>query len=154
MVENVGETLRNTEKALAPTIDEMVRNAQTLARDLYSLTQEESEHLGNALKRDIRKANQVINQERKELKAWFSFDLELLEDRFIELIEIAADKTWLDLYDFENEKNQASEYHTGEVCNAGTLCCEKCGKTIKFSKTSHIPPCPGCHHSVYYRVVS
>ena len=154
MVDNVGRAIHQAEEALAPTIDEMIHNAQTLARDIYALSQEESEHLAEALKRDIQKANQAINQEQKELREWFSFDLELLEDRFIDLIGIAADKTWLDLHAFEKQNRQASAYHTGEVCSAGTLCCENCSKTLNFTRTSRIPPCPGCHHSQFYRVIS
>jgi hypothetical protein len=34
MVENVSEAVHDAEEALAPTIDEMVHNAQILAREL------------------------------------------------------------------------------------------------------------------------
>jgi hypothetical protein len=154
MVENVSKAMHETEEALAPSIDEMIQSAQILASDIHKLSQEESEKLGEALKRDIQKANKALNQQKKELKDWLSFDLTLVEDKFIELISRAADKSWLDFRDFENQSKQAEIYRTGEVCSAGTLCCNNCAQTMNLSKTSHIPPCPKCHHTEFYRVVS
>ena len=154
MVDNVSQTIHEAEEALEPTIDEMVHNAQDMARDIYKLSQEESEKLGEALKRDIQKANKTLNQQKKELKDWLSFDLSLVEDKFIELIARAADKSWLDFRSFENESKHGEIYRTGEVCSAGTLCCKSCAQTMNLSKTSHIPPCPKCHHTEFYRVVS
>jgi len=92
MVENVSEAIHDAEEALAPTVEEMVHNAQLLARELFTLTQEEAESLGATLKRDMHKANKTMNQQGKELKDWLSFDLTLVEDRFIDMISRAADK--------------------------------------------------------------
>ena len=154
MVETVSQAVHEAEEALAPTVDEMIQSAQILASDIHKLTEEESERLGKALKRDIHKANKTLNQQKKELKDWLSFDLTLVEDKFLDLIARAADKTWLDFRSFENESKQAELYRTGEVCSAGTLCCNNCAQTMKLSKTSHIPPCPKCHQTEFYRVVS
>lgn len=154
MVDQVNQSIHKAEETLSPTIEEMVHNAQKMARDLYSLTQEESEALAKTLKKDLHKANETLNQQRKELKDWLSFDLTIVEDRFIDLIARAADKTWLDFHAFEIESHQGSIYRTGEVCNAGTLSCKQCGKEVHFSKTSHIPPCAGCHGTEFYRVIS
>jgi len=154
MIDNVSQTIHEAEEALKPTIDEMVLNAQSLAHDIHQLSQEEAERLGKALKRDIKSANKTLNQQGKELKDWLSFDLTLVEDKFIELVARAADKTWLDFRSFEAENKQAEVYRTGEVCSAGKLCCKSCAQTMKLSKTSHIPPCPRCHHTEFYRVVS
>jgi len=154
MVETVSKTVHDAEEALTPTLDEIVQSAQILASDIHKLTEEESGRLGKALKRDIEIANKTLNQQKKELKDWLSFDLTLVEDKFIELIARAADKTWLDFRSFENQNKQAEIYHTGEVCSAGTLRCKDCAQTMHLSKTTHIPPCPKCHHTEFYRVVS
>lgn len=154
MVENVSEAIHEAEEALAPTIDEMVHNAQVLARELFALTQEEAESLGETLKRDMHKANKTLNQQRKELKDWLSFDLTLVEDRFIDLVARAADKAWLDFREFESEDHQASLYRSDEVCNAGTFNCNNCGNTITLSETGQIPRCPACDHGEFYRVIS
>ena len=102
MVEQVNESIHKAEESLGPTIEEMVHNAQTIARDLYALTQEESEALAKTLKKDLRNANEAMNKEGKEMKDWLAFDLALVEDRFMDLISKAADKTWLDFHAFEN----------------------------------------------------
>ena len=101
MVESVHKSMHEAEEALAPTIDEMVHNAQHLARDVFTLTQEEAESLSATLKRDMHKANQVLNQQSKEIGDWLSFDIDLVEDRFIDMIARAADKTWLEFRAFE-----------------------------------------------------
>jgi len=33
---------------------------------------------------------------------------------------------------------------TGELTSAGSLTCDKCGKSIRLKKSGHIPPCPNC----------
>ncbi len=154
MVENVSEAMHEAEEALAPTVDEMVHNAAVLARELFALSQEEAESLAGTLKRDIGKANRVLNQQRKELKDWWSYDLALVEDRFIELISRAADKAWLDFRQFESEEHQASVYRSGEVCNAGTFSCTHCDRRINLAGTDQIPRCPACDHDEFYRVIT
>lgn len=151
MVENVAESMHEAEAALAPTVDEMVHNAQLIARDLYALTQEEAESLGATLKRDIHKANEVLNQQGRELQDWLSFDLALMEDRFIDMIANAADKTWLDFRAFERQNRPNDLYRSGEVCNAGSFTCKKCGESIRLSRTGQIPVCPACSGRKFYR---
>ena len=153
MVENVSESVHKAEEALAPTIEEMVHNAQQLAREVYTLTQEEAEELGTTLKRDMQKANEVMNQQSKELKDWLSFDMTLVEDRFLDMIARAADKSWLDFRAFESEDHQASQYRSGEVCNAGSFSCNKCGEIIRLSAAGQLTHCPTCQHDKFYRVI-
>lgn len=154
MVEHVRDAIDEAEEALAPTVDEMVHNAQVLAREVYALTQEEAESLAASLKRDMHKANETLNRQGKELSDWFSFDLTMVEDKFIEMISRAADKTWLDFRRFEAESRQASLYQSGEVCSAGTLCCNRCGNNIQLSRSEQIPHCPVCGHARFYRVTA
>ena len=151
MVEQVHESVHQAEEALAPSIEEMVHNAQQVARDIHALTQEEADSLGASLKRDLHKANQVLNQQRKELRDWLSFDLTLMEDRFVDLVAQAADKSWLDFHAFENE-NPDGEYRRGEVCNAGSFRCVACATTIRLPSTGLIPACPNCDQPVFERI--
>ena len=152
MVENVSQSIHQAEEALAPTIDEMVHNAQQMAREIHALTQEEAESLGATLKRDILKANRVLNQQRKELRDWFSFDLALAEDRFIDLVARVADKSWLDLKAFENENGHGGQYREGEVINAGSFRCNSCGHALRLSTTGILPACPQCNAGVFERI--
>jgi isocitrate dehydrogenase len=40
-------------------------------------------------------------------------------------------------------------FKTGEITSAGTLTCLKCGQKVQMEKSSHIPPCPSCHHTEF-----
>jgi predicted RNA-binding Zn-ribbon protein involved in translation (DUF1610 family) len=93
----------------------------------------------------------VLNQQGRELQDWLSFDLALIEDRFIEMIANAADKTWLDFRAFERETHQPDLYRSNEVCNAGSFTCKSCGESIRLSKTGQIPVCPACAGRKFYR---
>ena len=152
MIDSVNESVHSAEEALAPTIDEMVHNAELLVRDIYRLTEEEAESLGATLKRDMHKANQVLNEQSKEIRDWLSFDLDLVEDRFIDLIANAADKTWLEFRAFENENLRLAEYRSGEICNAGSFACQQCDEILRLSSRTQIPPCAKCGHKVFHRV--
>ena len=154
MVDQVSDAIHEAEEALEPTVEEMVHNAQQLARELFALTQEEAESLGSTLKRDMHKANKALNQQGKELKDWFSFDLTIVEDRFSDMIARAADKAWLDFRAFENEDHQASSYLSGEVCNAGSFSCSNCNHRLEMAKAGQLPHCPACNHGEFHRVIS
>jgi len=154
MVENVSAAIHDAEEALAPTVDEMVHNAQLLARDLYALSQEEAESLADTLRRDMHKADQALNRQSKELKDWWSFDMALMEDKFVEMIARAADKTWLDLRAFESEDHQASVYRSGEICTAGTFSCSRCDHRFKLTATGQIEDCRKCGNDEFYRVIA
>ena len=154
MVDSVSSAIHDAEEALAPTVDEMIHNAQRLARDIYALSQEEAEGLADTLRRDMQKADKVLNEQSKELKDWWSFDMLLIEDKFTEMIARAADKTWLDLRAFESEDHQASVYHSGEVCTAGTFSCSRCDQTFKLTSTGQIEACRNCGNEEFYRVIA
>ena len=154
MVDSVSAAIHDAEEALAPTVDEMVHNAQLLVRDLYALSQEEAESLADTLRRDMQKADKVLNEQSKELRDWWSFDMLLMEDKFTEMIARAADKTWLDLRAFKSEDHQASIYRSGEVCTAGSFSCRQCGKRFELTATGQIEPCRDCGNEEFYRIVS
>lgn len=154
MLENVNTSIHEAESALAPSIDEMILNAQILARELYSLTQEEAEGLSYSLKRDLHKANIVINQQSKEMGDWLSFDFKLAEDKFLELVANAADKSWLEFHALDQLNHESIIYRSGEVCASGTLTCANCGEMLIIKESTQIPNCLNCSKTEFYRVVS
>lgn len=154
MVDSVGNALHEAEEAVAPTVDEMVHNAQQLARDLFALSQEDAETLGNTLRRDLHKADEVLNRQRKELKDWWSFDVALAEDKLAEMVARAADKTWLDFRAFASEEHQASVYRSGEICSAGTFNCTHCSAQFALTATAQLQPCHDCGNGEFFRVVA
>ena len=153
MVDEVHASIEKAEEALSPTIDEMLENAQTMSKNLYALSQDEAKSLSNHLKRDIKNARQYMDTDGKEFKEWLNFDIELVEDRFVDMLTKAADKTWLDFRMFEQKTQENSVYRTGEYCSAGTLSCKSCDQVMKFTKNTRIPPCPKCHKTEFERLV-
>ena len=153
MLDELHAAVEKAEEAVAPTVDEMLQNAEKITRKAYALTQDEAKSISQQIKRDIADAREYMQTEGKEFNQWLSFDIQQVEDRFIEFLSRAADKTWLDFRAFEIMNRQKNVYKTGEHCSAGTLRCLDCGQPMKFTKNSRIPPCPKCHHTKFERVV-
>lgn len=152
MVDEVHAAVEKAEETLSPTVDEMIHNAEKLSKKLYALTQDEARTLAEHLKRDIAHARDYMETEGRDFNQWLKFDIKQVEDKFVGFLSQAADKTWLDFRAFK-EFQQNTLYQTGEICSAGTLRCLDCGQEMKFTKNSHIPPCPKCHHTSFERVV-
>ena len=153
MVDELFAAVEKAEETLSPTVSEMLENAEKLSKQAYALTQDEIKTASDNLKREIARASRYLKTDGKELKEWLNFDIHQVEDRFTDFIAKAADKTWLDFRQFEQETEQHSIYKTGEICSPGTLRCLDCGQTMKFTKSSRIPPCPKCHHTRFERLV-
>jgi hypothetical protein len=109
MAENINQAIHNTEELLAPTIDEMVHNSKSMAEDIHQLSQEEAAFLSEALKLELENASQSLSEQKTELKDWLGFDLLLVEQKFLELLERSADKSWLELMAFEEETSRTKE---------------------------------------------
>lgn len=153
MVDEMFAAVEKAEERLSPTLSEMLDNAQKLSKQAYALTQDEAKTITEHLKRDFSHAREYLKTDGRELKEWLNFDIQQVEDGFADLVAKAADKTWLDFRQFEDETELHSVYKTGEICSPGTLRCLECGQTMKFTKSSRIPPCPKCHHTRFERVV-
>lgn len=103
MIENVNLAVHNTEELLAPAIDEMVHNSKSLAEEMHELSQEEAAFLSEAVKLEIENAQEALGEQKKELKDWLGFDLLLVEQKFLDLLDQTADKSWLNFKAFEVE---------------------------------------------------
>lgn len=154
MVDELHAAVEKAEETLSPTIDEMLENAERISKKAYALTQDEAKAITEHLKRDIASARKYMQVDGKEFKQWLSFDIQQVEDRFASFLSKAADKTWIDFRALEILGKKNTIYKTGEICSAGTLRCSDCGQTMQFTKNSHIPPCPKCHHTKFERIVS
>ena len=128
-----------------------IQIAKDNAVEVGELTREEAELIGNYLLRDLEDAGHYLADSGGELKDWLRFDLELIEDRLLEMFALAADKTKLEFMQLAERARRAGEYHTGNIISIGTLECTRCGKLLHFHVTSHIPPCPQCHGSIFRR---
>ena len=151
LLEDAIEEAHKIEEKTGPALHRAIDKAQIKTSKLEELTKEEAEKLSGYLKRDLVDAARYIKESGKDFKTWFGFDVGLIKDRLRELFTQAADQTTVELMEL---KEQASEYHTGEITGPGTLCCNECGELLHFHKPGHIPPCPKCHSTVFKRETS
>lgn len=151
MMERVHNLLDDAEEQAMPTLQRNIDKARQRAVELRELSAEEADKVAAYVKRDLHEAADYLDNTGKELSSWFSFDMQLVEERMLDLFARAADKTRLELNRLASQARRAQEYHTGEIAAIGTLVCSDCGCEMHFKKTSRIPPCPKCHKTVFKR---
>jgi len=78
-------------------------------------------------------------------------DIDIIEQKVLELFLAVADKTRIELEQLAHPACKISQYHTGEITGPGSLICEACGEMIHFTTTGHIPPCPKCRKTAFKR---
>ncbi|MFQ5486897.1 MAG: zinc ribbon-containing protein [Gammaproteobacteria bacterium] len=154
MMERVKAAMEQVGEKTAPRLREAIEQAKEKAVELEELTKEEAERIGEYLRRDIESAADYLASEKvQELKDWLRIDAQLIEQQLLDMFLSVADQTKLDMLQFQEQLEEASEYRTGEITGPGTLACLDCGEILHFHKTSHIPPCPKCHGTVFTRDV-
>ncbi|MFO1433556.1 MAG: zinc ribbon-containing protein [Candidatus Competibacteraceae bacterium] len=146
------EELEAAEKDALPRLRHGIEHAMEKAVELGELSREEAQRIGAYLKRDLQDAGYYLATTGKEIGDWLRFDLDLVEDRLLDLFSKAADKTSLDRLQFEETLAEESTYQAGEITGPGTLQCDNCGERLAFHATSRIPVCPGCAGTRFSRV--
>lgn len=151
MMERAKGILDQARKGTLPTMQHLIDEAKEKAVELGELTKDESEKIGQYLRRDLDDAAHYLSDTRKDLADWLRFDFELVEDRLMDSLRGMVDHTRLELDKLAARARQSEELHTGEVVGPGTVECVQCGRELNFQKSGHIPPCPGCHATVFQR---
>jgi predicted RNA-binding Zn-ribbon protein involved in translation (DUF1610 family) len=132
---------------------ERIATAQEKAVGLEELTLEEAERIGDYLRRDIEDAAQFIVTTRQALADWMRFDLELIEDRLLDMFSLAVDHTRLELENLAELARHATDWCSGEITGPGTLYCDSCEQALYFHKPDYIPVCPNCGGTLFRREV-
>ncbi len=145
MMERVRETV-------GKNLQQSLEQAQVTAVELGELTRDEAEKVANYLHRDLRDATEYLNEKGRELRDWFRFDLQQVEERILETFNRLVDTSRIELGRLSGNLPGNEERHTGEIAGIGTLACVACGAELHFHKTGRIPPCPKCHATVFSRV--
>lgn len=151
MMERVKAALDEAGHNTLPNLRQGVEKATKVAEQLGELTRDEAEKIATYLQRDLHDAGEYLAATGSDLRSWFRFDVELIEDRLLELFSSVADRTRLEWLELERQARIGPTYNSGEVTGPGTLRCADCGKDIHFHTTGHIPPCPGCHGTQFVR---
>ncbi len=152
MMKRVRASLGKAEKAAAPRVRQAIDIAQEKAIELGELSREEALKIGDYLRRDLEDAGEYLaGPDAQELADWLRFDIEMIEEQLLDMFLSVADQAKLDWQDFQQELQDAREYHTGQITGPGTLECTACGEHVHFHHAGHIPPCPKCCATTYQR---
>ena len=151
MLERVNQVLEKAEKSTLPNLRKALDQAREKAVALNELTREEAERLSDYLERDMKDAARYLSETGAEFRDWWRFDVQLIEQRLMDIFANVADRTRLELDGLAERAREASLYHAGEITGPGTLVCDSCGKELHFHKAGHIPPCPKCRATKYRR---
>ena len=146
------EELEAAEKDVLPRLQHSIEHVVDKVVELGELGREEAQEIGGYLKRDLQDAGHYLRTTGREIGDWLRFDLDLVEDRLLDLFSKAADKTSLDMLRFEEILAEESTYQTGEITGPGTLQCDNCGERLAFHATSPIPACPRCNNTSFSRM--
>jgi len=151
MMMRVKTAMEEAEESTLPVLQRFIRNARDTAVELEELTKEESEKIAYYLQRDMQDAGKHLAETGHELGDWLRFDMDLIEDRLLSVLAMVADRTSLEMMQFEHDIKEGPAWNSGEVSGPGTLVCDSCGATVRFHATGYIPNCPECGHTVFHR---
>lgn len=150
LLEKSLEEVRKIKGKTGPALHDAIDKTAQKLSEWTELSKEEAEKFGVYLKRDLLDAAEFMSEQGAELKQWLATDMELIEDRLLDLFISAADQTTVQLLKLKG-RAEAAGYHTGEVVGPGALKCDKCGELIHFHQAGRIPPCPKCKNTHYHR---
>jgi predicted PP-loop superfamily ATPase len=98
MLERVKDFTAEARDEVAPKLQDGLDAAREKATELGELSREEAEKIGNYLKRDVYDAAKyLVSEKTDDLKDWFRFDVQLIEDRLAESFALLVDKTSVEL---------------------------------------------------------
>jgi polyhydroxyalkanoate synthesis regulator phasin len=143
MLQRTRDSIEETAGA-APKLRHMLEKARDNMVELGELTREEAQKIAEYVERDIEEAAAYIAETGEDLRQWWRFDLELIEQRMLEAFTSVADQTSLSLSGWAERARRASLYQAGQITGPGTLVCDKCGAETHFTRTGRIPPCADC----------
>lgn len=151
MLKRTHETLQEAEKETVPVVRELLEKARDNMVELGELTREEAAKVADYVERDIKDAAGYIAETGEDLRNWWRLDLDVMEQRMLDMFSSVADQTSVQLRNWAEQARRATEYQTGEVSGPGTLVCTACGAEMSMHRTGRIPPCPKCHATSFKR---
>ena len=152
MLARIRDIYEEAERHTLPALQRAIEKAIDKTTELGELTRVEAERIGDYLKRDIEDAAAYLSgPEAKEFSDWLKIDATLIEHEILQLFISVADKTKIELAQWELQAANADTYRTGEITGIGTLQCNNCDELLRFTATGHIPLCPHCRGTTFRR---
>jgi hypothetical protein len=152
MLERVHEAAETAEQKTVPWLREALAEARDKAVEMQELTREEADKVSRYVERDLHEAAGFLAETGQEMRDWFAFDWQLMQNRMLDMFAGMADQTSAALKGFADQAREASLYHSGEVTAPGTLRCVACGAEKSFETTGRIPDCAECGGTRFERV--
>jgi hypothetical protein len=153
MLERARAAVDDAEEA-TPKLRAMLEKAREQMVELGELSREEAHKISGYIERDIEDAAHYLAETGEDLRAWWRFDLELIEQRMLDAFTSVADQTRLQLQQWSERARQASLYQAGQITGPGTLICDNCGTKIQFTRAGRIPACAECGGLSFKRLTS
>ena len=151
MVERLKHAIEEAEEHTAPNLQRNLERAKERAVELGELTREEAEKVAEYVRRDVQEAGSYLAETGHDLRDWLRVDLALIEAGLLNMFSRVADRSRLEMLEFQRALQEGPLYHTGEVAGPGVLACTACGQEVHFHDAGHIPPCPKCHGTTFRR---
>jgi len=152
MMKRVQETLQHTKQDTLPSLKTHIDAAVDKAIELEELGEEEARKLGRYLQRDLHDAARFLVETGQGLREWMRFDLDLIEDRFLDLFKGMVDHTREELTRLEYEAKANATWLAGETTGPGALRCNNCGTIQHFRSPTVLQACRRCYHTEFTRV--
>ena len=153
MMTRVKTAFEEAEESTRPALQDFIHKARDTAVELEELTREEAEKVAYYLHRDLQDAGKHLAESGHELGDWLRFDIDLIEDRLMSVLSLVADRTRLEMLQFEHDIEEGPAWNAGEITGPGTLVCDTCDTSMRFHATGHISNCPNCGHTVFHRKI-
>jgi len=152
MMARVRDSIDNAEAHAIPTLQKSIEQAKDQAIHLGEISLDEAEEIGDFIKRDINDAAEYLMETSHEFSEWLMLDIDIIEQKVVELFLSVADKTRIELEQLSHiASNIPTQYRSGEITGPGSLICTNCDKMIQFSTTGTIPDCNQCGGNIFKR---
>lgn len=140
------------------TLQHALESAKKQVIHLGEATADEAHEIGEYIKRDINDAAEYMMESSAEFYDWLLLDIDMIEQRVVDLFLSVADHTRVELEQFnqnipaiDQEVPQTPIYKSGDITGPGTLICESCGQTKAFLSSDEISNCTECGHDRFIR---
>ena len=151
MLKRTHDALEHAEKETVPAVRELLEKTRDHMVELGELSREEAAKVASYVERDLKDAAGYIAETGEDLRKWWRFDLDVMEQRMLDMFSAVADQTSVQLRNWAEQARRAADYRTGEIASPGALTCAECGAEMHMHKTGRIPPCPKCHATRFKR---
>jgi polyhydroxyalkanoate synthesis regulator phasin len=151
ILKHTHESIEDAQKESIPRFREMLDKARDQMVELGELSREEAQKVSDYVRRDVEDAASYIAETGQDIRDWWRFDMQVMEQRMMEMFARVADQTSLQLAQWAESARQMSLYQAGEVTGPGTLVCDKCGAETHFVKAGRIPTCADCGGTTFTR---